>query len=388
MLTQLYNAFDKELDRRNTESLKWDMRAHFGNAEALPMWVADMDFATAPCVIEGLVNRTLHGAFGYSIGEERDEQALKNWMKNRHALDIAEDDIVFCPGVVDAIYHTLVAMLNKGDKVAFQVPAYGPFRFMTEKAEMICVENPLVCEDGYWRMDLENLEEAFKGGVKAFILCSPQNPVGRIWKRCELEQVTALCKKYNVLLVCDEIHSDFELDGNRHTCILDVKDSENAVQLVSATKSFNLAALRHSALICRNAEIREKIAARFKEVMCDVNLYGRLATRYAYEGGAEWMTALNLYLTDSRNALERAIRDTGVLIPSRVEGTYLMWVDCRALKLDNKELMELFVKKVGIIPTEGVFFGDVGNGFVRFNMATRHANIDEAASRIRRAFIK
>lgn len=388
MITELYNAFDRALDRSNTESLKWDARKEFGNPDALPMWVADMDFATAPCVIEGLTNRTLHGAFGYSTGEEKDRQALVNWMKNRHALDIAPEEIVFCPGVVDAIYHTLCSMLKTGDKVVIQVPAYGPFRSVTEKAKMQVVENPLVCVDGYWMMDLEGLEEAFKSGAQAFVLCSPQNPVGRIWKREELEAVTALCKKYNVLLICDEIHNDFELDGNKHTCILDVANGENAVQLVSATKSFNLAALRHSALICKNPDIRARIQERFNEVMCDVNLYGRLATRYAYEGGSEWMNALNLYITDNRNALEKAFRDTGLLIPSKVEGTYLMWVDCRALKLDNDALMELFVKKIGIIPTEGTFFGAVGNGFLRFNMGTRRANIDEAAARIRKYFLK
>lgn len=381
----LYERFDAPFPRENTESAKWDDRAAFGNEKALPMWVADMDFPTVPEVIKGLVERTIHGAFGYSTHGDLDRLALINWYKKRHALTVQSEDILFCPGVVDGIYHTLCALFEKGSRVVIQPPVYGPFFSMVEKAGMQVLENPLIQADDGWKMDFNGLEEILKRGAEAVLLCSPHNPVGRVWTMRELEQLCALADKYNTRVICDEIHADFELGGGRHTCILTVPGSENAVQLVSATKTFNLAALRHSAILCRDAAAREKIQARLSEAMADINLYGCLATRLAYEHGENWLDTLLSYLAESRDIMENALKKTGKLNPVHIEGTYLLWVDCRALGMSNQELKAFFIQKAGIIPSEGTFFGKQGDGFIRLNLATQHARIYEAIDRINAA---
>ena len=374
--------FDKPFIRENTESVKWDLREEFGNASALPMWVADMDFPTSQYIIDGLTARVAHGAFGYTTGEDKDKAATISWYARRHGCTFGEEDILFSPGVVDSIYHVLKACRKEGDKVVIQSPVYGPFRFMTEKAKMTMVENFLLHEDGTWKMDIPGLEQCFKDGANTMILCSPHNPVGRVWTKEELTAVAELCDKYDVLLISDEIHADFELGGSKHTCMISLRE-HNTVQLISATKSFNLAALRHSAIICKDAGLREKVKAQLTEVMADVNLFGRLATRLAYEGGEEWLDEMLAYLTEGRDILEQGIRETGVLIPSHVEGTYLMWVDCRALGRKNDELKEYFIKEVGIIPNDGLFFGACADGFIRLNFATSHANIRKAVALIK-----
>lgn len=381
-MSKIYD-FDRPFSRENTESVKWDMREKFGNAAALPMWVADMDFPTSRHIIEGLTARVAHGAFGYSMGEDEDKKATVSWYTCRHGCAFTAEDILFSPGVVDSIYHILKACRKEGDKAVIQSPVYGPFRAMSEKAKMTVIENPLINENGYWKMDIPGLEDAFKQGAKTLILCSPHNPVGRVWTKEELTEVVRLCDKYGVLLISDEIHADFELGGSKHTCILSLREN-NTVQLISATKSFNLAALRHSAVICKDAALREKIKNQLSEVMADVNLFGRLATRLAYEGGEEWLDEMLVYLTEGRDILEKGIRDTGILVPSHVEGTYLMWVDCRALGMKNDALKEYFIREIGIIPNDGLFFGACADGFIRLNFATSHDNIRKAVSLIRK----
>lgn len=380
---KLYDAFDRPLNRENTESEKWDDRAAFGNAKALPLWVADMDFATVPEVIQGLSERTAHGAFGYNMSLARDKDALISWFSRRHDLSLTADSILFCPGVVDGIYHVLTALFDKGNRIVVQPPVYGPFFSMPKKAGMQVVENPLICEGGLWRMDLEGLEEIFKDGADALVLCSPHNPVGRIWTQEELKALCALCDRYGVTLISDEIHCDFELEG-KHTCLLSL-EAEKAVQLVSATKTFNLAALRHSAILCRDRDMLVKIKAQLDSAMVDVNLYGKLATRLAYENGDDWLDTLLVYLRENRDAMTAALGETGLLKLFPLQGTYLLWVDCTALGLGNEDLNRFFIQKAGVIPSEGTFFGTQGEGFIRLNLATQHACIREAADRINAA---
>ncbi len=382
---ELYKRFDQTVARENTECEKWDDRASFGSACALPMWVADMDFETVPEVIASLRERVQHGVFGYSMPTGRDKDALINWLKRRHAADVCAEDVLFSPGVVDSIYHALVALFAPGSKIVVQPPVYGPFFSMPKKAGMQLIENPLIDTDGVWRMDLNGLEDIFKSGADGLVLCSPHNPVGRIWTREELRELGSLCKKYGVTIVSDEIHSDFELDGQKHSCILSVPGCEGAVQLVSATKTFNLAALRHSSIVCRDADKRQKIASQLERAMADVNLFGRLATRIAYESGENWLDTLLVYLRENRDLMYEALKATGKLRPVSMEGTYLMWVDCRALGMKNEALMDFFVQKAGIIPSGGTFFGSQGDGFVRLNLATQRARVAEAADKIYKA---
>ncbi len=381
----LYMQFHEPVNRVNTECIKWDNRAAFGNAEALPMWVADMDFKTADGIVDALVKRAQHGVFGYALESPRDKQAVVNWMKNRHNTHVEPEWILYSPGVVDSIYHVLNANFDKTARVVIQPPVYGPFSGMTNKAGMTLIENRLIEGENGWEMDLNGLEEIFKSGAEAMILCSPHNPVGRVWKKEELEKLVSLCNQYGVLLIADEIHADFELRGATHHSILSIPGGENAVVFISATKTFNLAAIRHSTILCANEDLRKKIAASLSSSMAEVNLFGRLATRAAYETGADWLDALNEYLSDSRDILMEGIERINGIRAHAPEGTYLMWLDCRELGLSDEALKDFFIHKCGIIPTNGPFFGTGGEGHMRLNFATTHKNILTALDRIEKA---
>lgn len=381
----LYMQFHESVNRVNTECIKWDNRASFGNKDALPMWVADMDFRTAEGVVDALVKRAQHGVFGYAQESERDVLAVVNWMKNRHATEVKPEWVLYSPGVVDSIYHVLNAKFEKGARVVIQPPVYGPFSGMTKKAGMELVENCLIEKENGWEMDYEGLEDIFKNGADAFILCSPHNPIGRIWKREELQKLVDLCNQYGVLLIADEIHADFELRGAKHTSILSIPGGENAVVFISATKTFNLAAIRHSTILCPNEELRNKIRDSLNNAMAEVNLFGRLATRAAYETGWDWLDALNEYLSDSRDILMEGIEKIDGIRAIAPQGTYLLWLDAKGLNMNDEELNEFFIHKCGIIPTVGTFFGTGGSGHMRLNFATTHKNILTALERIEKA---
>jgi len=381
----LYMRFHEPANRVNTECIKWDIRDKLGNKDALPMWVADMDFRTADGIVDAMVKRAQHGVFGYSITGEKDTGAVVNWLKKRHDCEIQPEWILFSPGVVDSIYHILNATCKEGDKVVIQAPVYGPFTAMPKKANMQVVENRLLKTEEGWVMDLDNLEDIFKGGAKALVLCSPHNPIGRIWKKEELLKVVELCNRYNVQLIADEIHCDFELRGAHHTSILNIPGAENAVMLISATKTFNLAALRHSTIVCPNEETRKKIAASISRCMAEVNLFGCIATRAAYETGSDWLDALNEYLSDTRDIMMEAVERIPRLSAFAPQGTYLFWLDATELKMDDDALYNFFTEKCGVIPSRGTDFCACGTGYLRLNYATSHKNVIAAMERIEKA---
>lgn len=378
-----YRLFDAPANRENTECAKWDLRAEFGNADALPMWVADMDFRTAESIIEALKERVSHGVFGYARESALDKQAVANWLERRHGQKIEPESVLYSPGVVDSMYHVLRALFSEGARVIIQPPVYGPFRGMTEKAGMRVIENPLIERDGCWQMDFDGLEDALKAGAEALMLCSPHNPVGRVWSMGELKTLVELCSRYGAKIISDEIHADFELRGAKHIPILAL--APDAVMLISATKTFNLAALRHSTIICEDADARAKIKAELSNAMANCNLFGRLATRYAYETGAEWLDALNEYLTDGRDLLIKGFANIPGIRATRPQGTYLMWLDARELNMDDKALMKFFTEDCGVILSEGAFFGAQGAGHARLNFATSHKNLELALERIEKA---
>lgn len=385
MNNRLYERFDVPVDRVNTECIKWDLREKLGNKDALPMWVADMDFRTADGILDAMRARVEHGIFGYPMECAADERAVINWMKTRHGCDVQEEWILYSPGVVDSMYHIMNAVASADARVVIQPPIYGPFDGMIRKAGMTKVEVPLLYGDDGWRMDFEGLERAFQQGAKLLLMCSPHNPVGRVWHMDELQTLVDLCARYQVFIICDEIHADFELRGAKHIPILSVPGVQNTVMMISATKTFNLAALRHSTVLCPDADIREKIRESMSKAMVDVNLFGRIATRAAYETGAEWLDALNEYLSDGRDIFYEGLKKIPGLRPAKVEGTYLMWLDCSGLGLEGDALNNFFVKKCAVIPTEGTAFGTQGSAFVRLNFATTHENLREAVRRIGKA---
>lgn len=381
--------FDTDRERIGTGSSKWDnLGKLFDNPDAIPMWVADMDFPTAPAVTEALVKRAQHGLFGYNVAPATAKQAVCDWMQRRHGAHIEPDWIFSSPGVVDSIFHTLCALTGPDDPVLIQQPVYGPFRAMTVKSERPLVKSSLIeTEDGF-EMDFDDLEQKFASGVKAMILCNPHNPVGRIWTRDELTRLLALCNRYGVLLLDDEIHLDFELDG-KCTSLQTLSGVDNVVTFTASTKTFNLAGLKQSSVIIRNPELREKVLRRFDEAkVCGENIFGILAQTVAYETGDEYVDNLCEYLRGNRDYAEKFINEQ---LPfarcHHLEGTYLLWVDFTALKgrMTQDELKAFMSKTAGVAMSNGADFGDGGDMHMRVNLATQRANIVRGLNQMKAA---
>ena len=374
-------SFDEGVTRAGTNCEKWDeCKAVFGTEDVLPMWVADMDFAAPQPVIDAMARRVAHGAFGYTAITDADYEAVTSWMKRRHNLDVEKSDVLFSPGVVDSLRVAVAAVTEPGDTVVILTPVYGPFYASAEAAQCHIRRCPLVQDEDGWHIDYSDLEAAFKAGAKTFMLCNPHNPVGRVWTRAELENICALARKYNVTIISDEIHADLEMPGYRVTPILSVEP--NAIQLISATKTFNLAALRHSSVLIKNADLRARFKAEYDKRGIDgINLFGALAQRTAYNEGEAWLDELLAYIDGNRRVVEEALDGT-VVKYSRLEATYLMWLDMRALNLNQKDLMRFVVEKARLGLNDGTSFGEEGAGFVRLNLATPRKNVVEAMARL------
>ena len=375
--------FEQGVNRENTGCVKWDARDRvFGRADVIPMWIADMDFAAPECVLRAMNDRVNQGAFGYCGENPADKQALIDWMKKRHDLEIGAADILFSPGVIDSMVTAIGAMGKEGDSIAMFTPVYGPFYRSTTRNSMVIKGCPLIQEGSKWSMDLTALEEIFKEGTKLLLLCNPHNPVGRIWTREELEALVKLTKAYGVTIISDEIHADLEMPGHKHTCILNI--DPDAIVFISATKTFNLAALKHSSVLIRNAEIREKVKAEFeRRGNGGTNMYGRIAQTAAYQGGAEWLDALLEYMAGTRDEVVKFLAaELPEVKVAELQGTYLMWLDFRYLGWDHKELEKFMAEKAGIGFSSGTDFGELGAGFMRMNIATPRKNVMQAMKQL------
>ena len=263
MTPEMREYLDAPHDRIGTNCEKWDgLERLYGRSDLIALWVADMDFRTVPQVREALVRRAEHAIYGYTDDGKRARAAEAGWLKRRHGLDVDPDWILYSPGVVDSLYFCVGALTGPGDGIVVQPPVYGPFYNAVRLYDRALVRSPLIREDGEWRMDFDDLEAKFAAGAKMMILCSPHNPVGRVWTRAELQRLVDLANRYGVALVSDEIHADFALDGRKQTRILALDGAERAVMLTSATKSFNLAGLRQSSIIVKDAAIRKTMERR------------------------------------------------------------------------------------------------------------------------------
>lgn len=382
----LFELFDAGVDRCGSRCEKWDGRLEtFGRADVLPLWVADMDFAAPPAVIDALQARAAHGVFGYGLDDGQDQAQVCAWMKARHALSLENEDVLFSPGVVDSLLFSLRAFTSPGDLVAVQPPVYGPFYRMIERAGCQAARCPLVETDDGWQMDFEALEAAFRRGARAMLLCSPHNPVGRVWTEEELKALVDLCARYGVKLIADEIHSDIIMPGFEHTPILSVDPA--AVQLCSATKTFNLAGLRCSTVLTRDAAARERVKRAMEECgVGEINLFGLLAQSAAYRAGAAWLDGLIEYVSENRNfACEYLCDRLEEIGFADLQGTYLLWLDFRSLGLDAPALARFLVEKAGVGLTAGDFFGPEGAGFMRMNLAAPRKIVAQALAQIEKA---
>lgn len=382
--------FNGVIERYHTNSIKWDFtKSIFATDDVLPMWIADMDFAAPQSVIEALVNKSKHGIFGYSDGTESYYEAVMGWMSRRHDWRIEKDWIVFSPGVVPALLWLVRAFVKPGEKVVLQSPVYPPFFRAIESNGAEVLNNPLKLENGQYVIDFVDLEEKLKSDAKMLILCSPHNPVGRVWNREELMKIGELCLQYHVIVVSDEIHGDLVYPGKKHFpfAALSKELAMNSIVCTAPSKTFNLAGLQTSNIIIPNPEFRRA----FQEILSlngisHPNIFGLVAMEAAYNESEEWLDQMLEYVKENVNFLlqylERNIPKVKAIIP---EGTYLVWLDFRKLGLDPKELQEFLLKKARVAMNAGYTFGLGGEGFERMNIACPRSVLQEGLERIARA---
>ncbi|MFZ2487821.1 MAG: MalY/PatB family protein [Anaerolineae bacterium] len=390
--------FDTEIDRRGTHAIKWEVvkrgdrfvpvdRAS-NEPRLLPMWVADMDFRCPPAVVEALTTRAQHGIYGYTWPDDSYRQAIVDWLARRQGWQIERDWILGTPGVVPALNLLVQTFVQPGQRVIVQPPVYYPFYTAVTNNQAELVRNPLRYTDGRYQIDFAGLAELVRDpATTMLILCSPHNPVGRVWQPDELRELGELCTANGVLVVADEIHGDLIYPGQRFTPYgtLDPALVENAMICTAPSKTFNLAGLATSNIIIPNAALRVRFERTLmRSGLHGGNTFGITALEAAYTHGDAWLDALLVYIADNYRYLHDFIAahlpEIKVIEP---EGTYLVWLDCRGLGLDNAALEQLMLDEARVFLDEGYIFGDEGAGFERINIACPRALLAEALERIR-----
>ena len=377
---------DQEICRAGTNCVKWDeLEKTFGRGDLAAAWVADMDFRTAPAVQQALAERVEHAIYGYTENADAEKAAEVGWLKRRHGVEVDPEWILYSPGVIDSLFFSVRALTQEGDKILIETPVYGPFYRAIELFHRTMVKSPLLETEEGWRMNFEDIEQKFADGVKMMILCSPHNPLGRVWTRDELERLLALANRYGVIIVADEIHADFTFDGHRQIRILSLEGSDNCVMLTSATKSFNLAGLRQSSCIVRNPELRRKIADEITRAHAgSPNLFGAIAQTAAYNHGDEWMDAVVEYIRENRDYVVDFLRENLPEIKTRPqEGTYLMWLDFTAIDMTHEQIIDMLVNEAHVAINSGLDFGAEGDHHFRLNLASPRANIVQVMENIK-----
>lgn len=390
VITMKYD-FDEQIERRGSDCLKYDFAVERGMpADILPLWVADMDFRTAPCITERIQKDAAFGIFGYTDSKDDYFQTLSKWYETYFNWKVEKDWLVKTPGIVFAIATAVSAFTKEGDSVLIQQPVYYPFSSVIRNNNRKLVNNELVLKEGRYEMDLEDFEKKIvQEKVKLFILCSPHNPVGRVWTEEELQRIGEICLKYDVKIVSDEIHSDFVYPGIVHHVLMTVDERFQDICIVctAPSKTFNLAGLQVSNVWIPNPELRRIFEQKISAVgYSEVNMLGLHACQAAYEGGREWLEQLKEYLKGNldfvRNYLKENIPQIKLIEP---EGTYLVWLDCRELGLSEKELEQFIAQKAKLWLDDGIIFGKAGEGFERVNIACPRATLKEALERLKKA---
>lgn len=378
--------FDEMTTRRGTNAVKWDLAK---DPDVLPMWVADMDFPTAPAIIEALEKRVKHGIFGYTKVPSEYYDAVVNWFKRRHLWSINPDWIVYTSGVVPAVSAILKALTMPGDKVLMQTPVYNCFYSCIHNSGCQVASSPLIPDGDTYRMDFEDLERKAKDErVKVMLLCSPHNPAGRVWTKDELTRVGEICLKHGVTVLSDEIHCELVYDGHIHIPFASLSDefSKHSVTCVSPSKAFNIAGLQIANIVCENDEMRRRIdrAINLNEV-CDVNPFGVLATIAAYNNGEEWLEQLLDYINGNYLFMKKYCAEHLPQFPlAKLEGTYLVWMDCRTLNTPTHELEERLIDEAKLWLNAGKMYGDEGEGFMRWNIACQRTRLIDGLERFRK----
>lgn len=391
---KLERDFTKEVNRFGSNSVKWDLMKVEGKPEGtIPMWVADMDFPVPVKVQEAVERVAKHGIFGYSFCPDSYFEAVINWYKNRFGFEFTKEDVVTTPGIVTAVAMAVRAYTEPGDAVLIQNPVYYPFSMMIEKNGRRVVNNPLINVEGRYIMDIEDFEKKIVDEkVKLFILCNPHNPVGRVWTREELLEISRICRKHNVLVLSDEIHGDFVYEDRKQQPFATVKDDnrEFTITCTAPSKTFNLAGLQTSNIIIPNKELREKFKTELDASSIGmISPMGIAACEAAYTYGAEWLEELKATIIKNRDYMQQFIEDhLPELTMSELEGTYLAWVDMSGLAMSNEELKTFISEKAKIWVDDGDMFGKEGENFARFNLACPLSTVERAMKQLEEAVLE
>ena len=379
--------FSRPTDRRGTDSYKWDSAPE---TDIIPLWVADMDFETFPDITEALQRRVAHGIFGYTRVPEAYYEAVCNWFGKHHGWHINREDIIYTSGVVPAVSAVIKALTLPGDQVIVQGPVYNCFFSSIRNNGCEMVSNSLIYnkEELRYEIDFDDLERKLAHErARLMLLCNPHNPGGRVWTRDELTRMAELCHKYGVRVVSDEIHCELTLYDNEYVPFGSLPDelSRGSITCCSPSKAFNTAGLQIANIVCRDAEVRNRIdrAININEV-CDVNPFGVIALQAAYsDEGYKWLTQLRAYISSNYDLLrERFARELPKCKVMRMEGTYLAWIDCTQLHIPSDEIEKMLMHENKVWVNAGSMYGTEGAAFIRINMACTSELLNEGITRI------
>lgn len=387
-----YN-FDEIIDRSGSDSIKVEgVQKNWGRNDLIPMWVADMDFRTPPFIMDAIRKRCEHEILGYTWPCSAYEKTIIKWQKEKHQLEITEEMIQFTPGIVPGLAFAIQCFTKPGDKVIIQTPVYHPFFLVTEKNGRIPVYNPLLLENGQYKMDIEQLKQLIDKDCKLLLLCNPHNPGGRIWSKEELRIIADICYDNHIIVVSDEIHADLALPGHRHTSFATVSENArlNSISFMAASKAFNIPGLSSSYAVIPNKNLKERFS-KFVEnsELGNGHVFAFIAVVAAYENGNEWLCQVTKYIQENIDYLETFLKEyTPKIKIIRPQASYLIYLDCRELGLSQQKLIDFFVEDAHIAMNDGAMFGKEGTGFMRMNIGCPKATLLKALNNLKIAYNK
>ena len=375
--------FQTVIDRHSTNSLKWDLFD-----DDYPMWVADMDFMVAPNIQQAILKRASHPVFGYSIVPDSLFEAYINWWDRRYGLEMSRDEMLYATGVMPSISSMIRCLTDVGDEILIQSPVYHVFFYVIEDNNRKVLENELIFRDGKYEIDFDDLDEKLSK-VKMMILCNPQNPVGKIWSKEELGQIGELCKKHDVILISDEIHCDLTDPGTSYNPFMTSSDYNNTILCISPSKSFNVAGFQSSVVYTKNPELLEKIRTQFHVDNSDsCNVFAVSAVEAAYNESEDWLEELKEVIFENKQIVKDYLEnELPVIKLVECDATYLLWLDCTALNVSSKVLSEFLRSNQGLFLSSGSDFGQIGDGFLRLNIACPPKLLKEGLLRLKAGVI-
>ena len=380
--------FDTVVNRKNTNAIKYDLAKKRGKPEdAVSLWVADMDFPTAPCIQKAVAEKAAHGIWGYSRPDNRYYDALKKWYKERHNFEVQNEWVVNTPGVCFALAAAIKAFTKEGESVLIQKPVYYPFFNIINSLQRKVVNSSLILKNNHYEIDFDDFERKIvQENVKMFILCSPHNPGGRVWTKQELQKISEICLAHNVLVVSDEIHSDITFGSNVHTVYGSLSEQalKNSIICTAPSKSFNLAGLQFSNIFIADEKLRKAFSEELDKTGYDEpSVFGIVAATAAYSEGADWFDSVKSYIWENilfaKKYIEENAPQIKVLVP---EGTYLLWLDFSKTGLSDSEINDRVLNKAKVWLDRGSMFGKEGEKFQRINCATPRIILEDALKRI------